>query len=292
LPLAGTNSVRNLVASSIVATTLLMRPLLALNPGPQVVTMAPPVRHAFKSLRSCAYFVLGAWCVEALLYSECGNEDAHMIHALRHGILVVAFLGMVVSSTFRIAFPTSTSDVHVALSLGFLVLLVCAPQSQYYTHNPLARHLSFADGLVRAIRVTLFSTTYCATVLCAAPRKIFELEPLVLSVRAFATTSWVLVCPPTLLFAQPIFLTALCVQRVRAEGGDEQEPIVVSGVYATGVSLDLEESRDTNVNTNAPTNTNTNTNATARHTNTNVATHTISEERKRVLLNRLQSGGS
>jgi len=276
LPFEGrTNAMRNLVLSSAVAAALLARPALALH-DEHVPTQGPPLKYVFKSLRACAAFVLLCLACEALIYSECTDADAHAIHSLRHALLVLCFLGVKIGSCFRAAFPTSTSDVHVALSLLCLVLLACTPQSQSHRHNPLTRPLSFVDGLVRLIRVTLFSTTFTACVLAAAPARIFELEPLVLSMRAFAATAWIMVCPPQLLFAQPFFLALLCMRRVKLDAKDAggATPLVVNGVYADD-SDDIEIQETAN---------------TLTHPTKTGKASTISEERKRALLSRLSGG--
>lgn len=283
LPSEGrTNAMRNLVLSSLVATLLLARPALALH-DEHVSTQGPPLRYLFKSLRACAAFVLLMLACEALVFSECENTDAHAIHSLRHALLVLAFLGIKLASCFRAAYPTSTSDVHVAISLVCLTLLACTPQSQSHLRNPLTRPLPFVDGLVRLIRVALFSTTYSACALAAAPERIFELEPLVLSMRAFAATAWIMACPPQLLFAQPLFMAVLCWRRVKldAKGGGGGGPPVVAGTYFTGDSDDVEIQETM---PHAPPYT------TKPGTTTQTKTSTISEERKRVLLSRLSGG--
>lgn len=290
LPFEGrSNAMRNLVLSSIAVALLLARPALALH-DEHVATQGPPLKYVFKSLRGCAFFVLLCLACEALIYSECTDAESHAIHSLRHALLVLAFLGIKLASCFRAAYPTSTSDVHVAVSLLCLVMLACTPQSQSHMHNPLTRPLSFVDGLVRLIRVTLFSTTFTACVLAAAPARIFELDPFVLSTRAFAATAWIMACPPQLLFAQPFFLAVLCMRRVKvadAAGGSGASPAVVNGVYYADDAEDAEiQETDTH---NGPHNT-TKTGTTNHHPSTKAST--ISEERKRVLLSRLSGGGN
>lgn len=271
LPFEGRNAVRVLVASALTAALLLARPVLVVNPN-QMATMAPPLRHVNKSLRACAFFVLGCWACESLIYTECGDTEMHVIHSLRHAFLVIAFLGISIASCFRAVFPTSTSDVHTAAALVFLVMLVCTPQSQSYAHNPLSRPLPFSDAMVRMTRVLLFSVTYTAAVLAAAPLRIFELDPLVLCTRAFAATAWILACPPQLLACQPFFLAGLCMRRVRINDA-EAATVVLDGVYADNADdIDIEEHNAQK----------------ATHVDTNTLTKaTLTEDRKRVLLSRL-----
>jgi len=268
LPRAGGSALRNLIASALVGGLLLSRPILTLHTN-QLQRMAPPLRHAFRTLRNCALCILGAWVCEGLLYSDCVENDGHAIHALRHGIMAISFVGMVLAACFRVVFPTSASDVHVAVALACLVVLVCAPQSQYWQNNPLERKLGFVDGLVRGIRVVLFSVAYTGAALAAAPARIFELDPLILTMRAFAATAWVLAAPPVLLSIVPFYCAALCMRRARVEAPDHA-PVVVQGVCANAEHenvIDIEPR------------------AALPHKTT---TQTISEERQRVLLTKLR----
>ena len=203
--------------SALVGASLLYKPWLV-HTGGVVQQTVPPLRHLHKSLRNCIVCILSAWCVEALQDSSC-EAHTHEIGVLRHSAMVLVFVSMFVAACCRAVWPQNSGDVHVCWSLASLVALVCLPQTQYWAANPLARQLTFADGAVRVCRVLLFAATYCGVVVAATPQRVFLCDPLVLSVRAFAASAWLLACPAQLLVLGPVYCTVLCLRRVKLDDG-------------------------------------------------------------------------
>ena len=241
LPLEGKSALRNLLASTLAGVAALSKPVLLSSNGSAAVHQpTPPLRHLFKSLRNAVPFILLAWVVEAcllppapppppprshlartqnarraqaLMMTSCVAHE-HEIGVLRHSAMVILFCAVFVASCVRALYPMRASDMSVCTSLVCLLGLVTCPQTQFWEGNPLAKQLSFADGGVRFCRVLLFTGCYVAVVLSATPIRVFDVDPLVLSVRAFAACAWLLCCPPPILCLGPLFATVLCLRRV------------------------------------------------------------------------------
>lgn len=218
LPAEGKAALRNLIVCALVGAALLYKPVLV-HTGGVVQQTVPPLRHLHKTLRNCVVCILAAWATEALQDSSCVAHE-HEIGVLRHAFIVLAFCAMFAAACCRAAWPQGAGDAHVCVSLASLVALCCLPQTQFWAANPLARQLGAADAAIRACRVLLFSTTFCGVVIACTPVRVFLVDPLVLTVRAFAASAWVLACPPALLFMVPPFCTVLCLRRVHARDAD------------------------------------------------------------------------
>jgi len=251
LPLQGVAALRNLVFSAITGIVLLFKPLLTQTDG-AVLQTVPPLRHIFKSLRNAVAFVLLALVVESLMDSSCVLHE-HGIGVLRHSAMVIAFCFVFAASWWRAFWPQSESDVASTVALAFLVVLVCLPQTQDFTGNPLAKQLDFASGGVRVCRVLLFSVAYTGTCLASTPVNVFFVDPLVLSVRALSATCWILVSPPPLLGLVVPFCFWLCLRRINNDSAVEYDgteshhetddtPHIVEGlVYAPHPADDIKE---------------------------------------------------
>jgi len=280
LPIEGKSALRNLIISALIGAALLYKPMLV-HTGGVVQQTVPPMRHLHKTLRNCIVCILAAWVTEALQDSSCAAHT-HEIGVLRHAFMVLAFCSMFAAACYRAVWPQSVGDVHVCIALASLLALCCLPQTQFWAANPLARQLGAGDAAIRACRVLMFSTTFCGVVVASTPLCVFLVDPLLLTVRAFAASAWLLTCPPALLFLAPPFCAVLCLRRVNAHdidagaGAEGDAEAATSAAVAPGASLPVVDGRPSTGSTHG-----------ATVSGSYVANPELSDDRKRFLIAKL-----
>lgn len=242
LPIDGRGSVRTLLLSGLVGAALLARPFLLSEPGS--LQRVAPLRRTFKSLRPALGFVLAAWAVESLIYSQCDlhTVPTHHISPLRQSFIAISFLVCTAAGFYRAVFPLAKGDAHVVLCFVSTLAILVAPQSLRWSEDPLTKHLTFVEAITRVVRVFFFSLTYAGACIAAMPKHPFAVDVGVICARGLAGSIWILLAEPTVLLACPLHLTLLFTRRAKT---DAPEPPVVFGTYTVlDEEPDEEEARN------------------------------------------------
>lgn len=234
-------SIRVLLASGLVGLALLVRPFLV---SEGTIQKVAPLRRVFKSLRPALGFIVCAWAVESLAYSQCDvtGVPTHHISPLRQSFITISFLVCMLAGFFRATFPLAKGDAHVMIAGLATLLVLVAPQSLRWSEDPLTKHLSFVEAITRVVRVFFFSLTYSGACIAAMPRHPFAVDVSIICARGLSASVWVLLAEPTVLLACPLHLVLLFTRRAKTEA---PEPPTVFGSYAVldeeGGATDEEE---------------------------------------------------